>query len=556
MDDEYNKLVTINGIRGHAPRALAKGYGVDEVGPYKAIAMEYVEDDTNSFEGLLHYTRIKRLLSGLGSQGIDFKNVIRIGLAIAETLEMLHMQGIYHADLNPANIIVQIDASALGNKEKSTTVKKAVLIDFGNSAERDQAVTPAPQAHLALPPYGAPERFDLYWDENGKLVHGPFSQWRYTPGVDVYSLGCILYYLYTGHEPVFDRSVDVNDESLSWRERAMLPKRIGLRLPRRPGLSEYEEMLENRLDLIVQLCTIYDPKKRAELSSLGFIRQYLESVLYTLEHDDPTIEQEYAHNTNNTHSDVSTVTPAVNAQYATGPNVESRGQAMGSNVDLTAYELGQSYLEQAANLPSYLSPNALYHEAYKVFSAHYESDPRCLKGIAYMMENGLGMTKDKSRARKLYARVAYAGDKESVEVVAWPDNALLHLIGKMLYAFATFMPLLLNMCLLAGNLADMLFGNSLPFASTILTLLTLEKLCVWSGVACVLILLDTILMPSGYFRYQSLGKRVAFFDGMACLNTLVVLLTFEFEISFLFWPLVIILDIVWGILYLSIDDAL
>ena len=99
-------------------------------------------------------------------------------LALSHTLAFLHGEGIVHRDLKPSNVLVLPD-------------QRPVLVDFGLSARfarsRDVLELSDPWGTLA---YMAPEQV------RGRQVDAR---------ADLYSLGCILYELITGHVPATDR---------------------------------------------------------------------------------------------------------------------------------------------------------------------------------------------------------------------------------------------------------------------------------------------------------------------------------------------------------------
>jgi serine/threonine protein kinase len=100
-------------------------------------------------------------------ESVDF--VFQIGRQIVSALMTAHDEGVIHRDLKPANVLFM----GLG--------KEIWLSDFGISLIRDPAPDPQDCGRAFL----APEL------ENGAQLDVP-------PAVDVYSLGKILYFLFSG----------------------------------------------------------------------------------------------------------------------------------------------------------------------------------------------------------------------------------------------------------------------------------------------------------------------------------------------------------------------
>lgn len=94
------------------------------------------------------------------------KYVSELAVALAE----VHARGIVHGDVKPSNIVL---------RENLTPI----LIDFGSSSSTATLSRDVPTG--ATPPFAAPE----------------VEVSQVTPRSDVYSLGAVLFYLLTGHNP-------------------------------------------------------------------------------------------------------------------------------------------------------------------------------------------------------------------------------------------------------------------------------------------------------------------------------------------------------------------
>lgn len=103
------------------------------------------------------------------------RDIVAIGLSIAETLEYAHRKGIVHRDIKPSNIIISPD-------------KQVKLTDFSIAHIEDPEATVQTQTGeiLGTPAYMSPEQV------LGQAVDGRS---------DIFSLGVVLYELATGERP-------------------------------------------------------------------------------------------------------------------------------------------------------------------------------------------------------------------------------------------------------------------------------------------------------------------------------------------------------------------
>jgi predicted Ser/Thr protein kinase len=124
-----------------------------------AIAMEYVEGES-----------LRRVLEGVG--GVSLRRGLEWASQICDALREAHAQGVVHRDLKPENIVI-------GPKGE---VK---VMDFGiaRSIDKDATLT---GTLIGTPAYMAPEQAE------GR----PIDQ-----RADIYSLGLILYEMFTGRHP-------------------------------------------------------------------------------------------------------------------------------------------------------------------------------------------------------------------------------------------------------------------------------------------------------------------------------------------------------------------
>ncbi|MEM9644051.1 MAG: protein kinase [Planctomycetota bacterium] len=100
--------------------------------------------------------------------------VLRIGMHVAKGLAAAHAQGLIHRDVKPSNILLD------------EGVERALLTDFGLARAEDDACLTRSGFHPGTPHYMSPEQV------RGEAIDGRS---------DLFSLGCVLYALCTGHPP-------------------------------------------------------------------------------------------------------------------------------------------------------------------------------------------------------------------------------------------------------------------------------------------------------------------------------------------------------------------
>jgi tRNA A-37 threonylcarbamoyl transferase component Bud32 len=139
-------------------------YDSDRDGPHLFIASAFIAGQS-----------LDRVLQEKGEgQGLDVRQAVGIVRKIAEALAYAHSKGIVHRDVKPANIMLDESGEPL-------------LMDFG-LATRQAGSEEKPTSEgsvVGTPAYMAPEQ------GHGKTV----------PASDLYSLGCTLFELLTGHLP-------------------------------------------------------------------------------------------------------------------------------------------------------------------------------------------------------------------------------------------------------------------------------------------------------------------------------------------------------------------
>ena len=121
------------------------------------------------------YSRGATLQKRIQDQGPqELKEILRIGMQTARGLAAAHAQGLVHRDVKPSNILLD------------GTVERALLTDFGLARAVDDASITRTGIIAGTPQYMSPEQ-----------ARGGNVDAR----ADLFSLGCVLYFLCTGHPP-------------------------------------------------------------------------------------------------------------------------------------------------------------------------------------------------------------------------------------------------------------------------------------------------------------------------------------------------------------------
>jgi serine/threonine-protein kinase len=178
--------------------------------------------------------RLDKLLESQGA--FPEEQVLKFALQILSAEELIYNQGYLYRDMKPENILI-------------TPEKNAVLIDYGLTIPRAQAMNPQDQVVSGSPYYIPPERL---WG----LGEDAYSE--------IYSLGLVMYYALTG-QTLFDAD---DAEALVEKHVARVRLSVGKKLQGvRPELNkvlrrmihqDFNERYASFPDLIADLQPVYE----------------------------------------------------------------------------------------------------------------------------------------------------------------------------------------------------------------------------------------------------------------------------------------------------------
>lgn len=164
VSERFHREAVATAALSHPGIVTVHDSGLDvgnPAGPTEFIVMEFLEG-----------ANLRDVLAEHGP--LPLGTALRIGAAVASALAAAHQIGVVHRDIKPANILVD--------------GPRVTVVDFGIAAltQSGEATLTHPGTTLGTASYIAPEQ------ATGQPVD---------PAADVYSLGCVLYTLLTGHPP-------------------------------------------------------------------------------------------------------------------------------------------------------------------------------------------------------------------------------------------------------------------------------------------------------------------------------------------------------------------
>jgi serine/threonine protein kinase len=136
-------------------------HAVEDAGPVPYLVMQFIDGPT-----------LQKKLDRTGQ--LPLKEVLRIGLQIAEGLAAAHRQGLVHRDVKPTNILLE------------NGVERVKITDFGLARAGDDASLTQSGVVAGTPMYMSPEQ-----------AQGEAVDFR----ADLFSLGSVLYTMCAGRPP-------------------------------------------------------------------------------------------------------------------------------------------------------------------------------------------------------------------------------------------------------------------------------------------------------------------------------------------------------------------
>ena len=201
-------------------------------------------------------TSLRRRLRSHGPLPVD--EVLRMGIDLADALAALHAQGLVHRDIKPENVM--------------TNGAHATVIDFGLvcAARPAEASPHSGEFIVGTPVYMSPEQWELGGTIDGRA--------------DVYSLGCLLFELLTGHAPGQRKLGDAlhvpTPEARRWTDTLATsesrtdPQRTRYR--RTPRVRDHRRDIPAALDRLLHRAMTQNPSRR--LPSAALLRDGLQQV--------------------------------------------------------------------------------------------------------------------------------------------------------------------------------------------------------------------------------------------------------------------------------------
>ena len=222
---------------------IVRFYGLEQDGPFAFMLMDFIEGKT-----------LKRAIFDQG-QPFSIEQVYSYLNPISAALQYAHNQGLIHCDLKPGNVMI--------NKHG-----EVMLSDFGISRFADAAT--ATMVGMGTPAYMAPEQ-----------VKGLDP----VPQTDIYSLGVLLYEMFTGGERPFTgeqaTSTGTTSAKVRW-EHVNLPP---------PSPRKLNPRLTPEIEQVILRCLEKDPRDRyqAPLELLNALAQANQGVIAPVKVQKPQI---------------------------------------------------------------------------------------------------------------------------------------------------------------------------------------------------------------------------------------------------------------------------
>ena len=218
----------------------------------KFVAFD-IDDDLDKYYIVLEYINGKNLAEArdMVSSYTEYKK-LELADQILLGVEYLHKKGVMHRDLKPSNIMIDEEG-------------KIKIIDFGISKGIDTHYTDLTVYQFNTPKYCSPEQ-----EENKEITFRS----------DIYSLGLILYELFSGE--IVDKEKPFNNSLLSEGIENILSRMLKKRPEARYGdITEIRsdiQLLKNRINQEKYVAVIITKKVASMLKKYDYIKR--DDVLY------------------------------------------------------------------------------------------------------------------------------------------------------------------------------------------------------------------------------------------------------------------------------------
>ncbi len=165
-------------------------------------------------------------------QGRYVDAVVKLGIQMAEALAYTHARGVLHRDLKPSNVLI-------------TPAGQPKLLDFNLSCDVETEVNRLGGTLPYMPPEQIEDVFLRPYD----------AQPPTDPRSDLFSLGVILYELFTGQLPFGNprSTVQTAEAGKAYLQAQQAPPR---------NLRELNPAVEPRLARLIEACIAVDPERR------------------------------------------------------------------------------------------------------------------------------------------------------------------------------------------------------------------------------------------------------------------------------------------------------
>jgi serine/threonine-protein kinase len=219
---------------------IAALYGMEQDGGRHFLVMELVEGETLA----------ERLQRG----AIPVEEALKIAHEITDALDAAHEKGIVHRDLKPANI-------------KVTPDNKVKVLDFGLAKAMTDEISVGAGLHTGLKATHSPTLSMMATQAGVILGTAAYMSPEQAKGLpadhrsDVFSFGCVLYEMLTGHQPFQGETT---------------PDVMASVLVREPDLSALPPNLNPRLFDLLKRCLEKHPKRRWQ--AVGDLRAEIETI--------------------------------------------------------------------------------------------------------------------------------------------------------------------------------------------------------------------------------------------------------------------------------------